>query len=50
MAVTPIDNYISVKPGQHTIKLENPNTGTTWEEEHNFQIGETYKLPEVDLR
>ena len=50
LATTPIDDPISVELGMHTIKLENPNTGTNWEEEHDFQIGETYTLPEIDLR
>ena len=50
VATTPIDNPIAVEPGQHTIKLENPKSGATWEENHNFQIDETYKLPEIDLR
>jgi len=50
VATMPINDPITVEPGQHKIKLENPKTGTTWEEEHNFQIEETYKLPEIDLR
>lgn len=47
---TPISEPIKVEPGPHSIKLENPRTGKTWQQQHDFQKGETYVLPEVDLR
>jgi hypothetical protein len=50
VATTPIDNPIAVEPGLHKIKLENPKSGAMWEENHNFQIDETYKIPDIDLR
>jgi serine/threonine-protein kinase len=50
VATTPIDKPIRVNTGKHTIKLENPQTGKTWQEDHDFQKGETYVLPEINLR
>jgi len=50
VATTPIDKPIRVNTGKHTIKLENPQTGKTWQEYHDFQKGETYVLPEINLR
>jgi hypothetical protein len=47
---TPIAEPIEVEPGKHLISLENPRTGNKWQHYHDFQKGETYVLPEVDLR
>ncbi len=50
MEFTSIDKPIPIEPGRHLIKLENPETGTIWEEYHEFSADETYIPEEIDLR
>lgn len=45
-----IDKPIPIEPGRHSIRLENPETGTLWEEYHEFSISETYIPKDIDLR
>lgn len=50
VGTTPISSPIRVSIGNHSIMLENPITGKKWQKQHDFRKGETYSLPEVDLR
>ncbi len=45
-----IDKPIPVEVGRHLIRLENPETGTIWEEYHEFSADETYTPSAIDLR
>lgn len=45
-----IDKPIPVEVGKHLIRLENPETGTIWEEYHEFSADETYTPSAIDLR